>query len=266
MNRQPVELPDCLDSKFGQHNLAWSHGGGAHPWSIARRLGYSSSQVVNVADDSEQWKDALAQAEWITAIPNVDVVFIHMGANDVCREFGHYYAGDLAEIEQHVDDTLRHLTTNLAPGSRLYWSGIADIVGFHDVMANRRHNYMFRSCQALWDLDSDEITEEAAQSLCKAAGFNHGLCGDLSDWAAVRDRIMDKFLDYYLDEYGVREGPCGRVLDRANSPSERDEAREFNKALNKLFERKAQEYDGENGIGIGQVYVFHELGQIVVVP
>ena len=38
-------------------------------------------------------------------------------------------------------------------------------------------NYMFRSCQGLWDLDSDEVTEEAAQSICKDEGFPGGVCG-----------------------------------------------------------------------------------------
>jgi hypothetical protein len=109
---------------------------------------------------------------------------------------------------------------------------------------------MFRSCQALWDLDSDEITEEAAQSICKAEGFKEILCETLGDWAEVRDRIMDELLDYYLDKYDVREGPCGRVLDSANTQSERDEARQFNEALNDLFERKAMEYNGQNGMEI----------------
>ena len=46
-------------------------------------------------------------------------------------------------------------------------------------MASRRHNYIFRSCQAFWDLDHDEITEEAAASLCHAAGFPDTVCDDV---------------------------------------------------------------------------------------
>lgn len=244
------ELPTCLKAKLGQHDVLWSHGGGDHPWSIAHRLGYRSEQVVNAARDGERWKDALLQAERITTDPEVDTVLIHLGANDVCAPFGHDYAGDLAAIERHVDDTLSHLITHLGPGAEIYWSGLLDIVGFRDVMVNRRHTYMFHSCQGLWDLDSDEITEEAAQSICKDQGFNEVTCDALADWARIRDRIMDDFFDHYLDKYGVDEGPCGRILDSANSLASRDEARQFNRDLNNLFARKAQEYDGRNGIEI----------------
>jgi hypothetical protein len=237
------ELPKCFDSKFGQHDLAWSHGGSEHAWSIARRLGYSPSQVINMADDGEQWKDALDQALRITAVPDVDAVFINMGANDVCEKFDHDYTGDLAAIEQDIDETLSHLVQSLAPGSKIYWSGIVDIVRFRDVMVNRGHNYMFRSCQGLWDLDSDEVTEEAAQSICKDEGFPDDVCATLADWAWARDRIIDELLDYYLDKYDVSEGPCGRVLDSANTQSERDEARQFNKDLNDLFARKADQHN-----------------------
>lgn len=244
------EILDCMVSRFGQQDLSWSHGGGDHAWAIARRLGYSSSQIMNVSDDDEQWRDALSQAKRITANPAVNAVFIHMGANDVCAEFGHDYTGDLDKIEQHIDSTLQHLVTRLRPGSQIYWSGIVDIVRFRDVMVNRSHNYMFRNCRALWDLDSDEITEEAAQSLCKDEGINGGICENLADWAEARERIMDYLLDYYLDKYDVREGYCGRVLDSANTQAERDEARLFNKALNELFARKATEYNGVNGVNI----------------
>jgi lysophospholipase L1-like esterase len=254
------ELPKCFDSKFGQHDLAWSHGGGEQAWSIARRLGYGPSQVINAGDDGEQWKDALDQAQRITAVADVDAVFINMGANDVCEKSGHDYTGDLAEIEQHIDDTLLHLVTYLTPGSKVYWSGILDIVRFRDVMVNRRHNYMFRSCQALWDLDSDEVTEEAAQSICKDEGFPDGVCDTLADWAWARDRIIDELLDYYLDKYDVREGPCGRVLDSANTPLERDEARRFNEALNALFAKKAAEYNKEqDGVEIIFTNVLYDV-------
>ena len=56
------ELPSCLDDKLGLHDLAWSHAGGVPSWSIASRLGYTPTRVVNVAEDGAQWKDALGQA------------------------------------------------------------------------------------------------------------------------------------------------------------------------------------------------------------
>jgi lysophospholipase L1-like esterase len=245
------ELPQCIDRKFGRHDLDWSHGGGKHSWSIARRLGYGPARVINAADDGEKWKDALKQAQQITQDPTVDAVFINMGGNDVCQDLGHDYDGDLPEIEAHIDATLSHLLAALAPGSRIYWSGVPDIVGYRKVMVNRRHNYMFKSCQGLWDLDSDEVTVPAAKSICKdqASDFDD-LCGSVTDRKWARDFIVDQLLDYYFDRYSVKEGPCGSVLDSANSGADRIAARRFNKALNALLARKAAEYDGVNGIEI----------------
>jgi hypothetical protein len=147
------ELPSCLDDKLGRHDLAWSHAGGDPSWSIARRLGYTFSQAVNVAKDGAQWKDALGQAALISSDTGVETVFINLGANDVCQNFGHDYTGDLLQIERHIDGTLSYLLTILPRGARIYWTGTPNIVGLRKVMAGRRHNYIFRSCQAFWDLD-----------------------------------------------------------------------------------------------------------------
>jgi lysophospholipase L1-like esterase len=253
------ELPDCLDAKLGHHDFAWSHGGGDASWSIARRLGYGPSQVLNVADDRARWSDAFAQAQLIAAVPDVDTVFINMGANDICRPFGHDYVGNLAEIEAQIDETLTYLIASLGPGARIYWSGIPNIVNYRNVMVSRRHNYMFRSCQALWDLDSDEITEEAAQSICRDEGFPDGVCDTFGDWADLRDRVMDRLLDYYQDTFGIEEGPCGSVLDSANSEVDRDAARQFNMELNSLLARKAANYDGKGGVRIFFTNVLYDL-------
>jgi lysophospholipase L1-like esterase len=256
------ELPDCLDARLGKRDVDWSHGGGDAGWSFARRLGYGPSEVLNVADDGARWSDAFAQAQAIVAVPGVDAVFINMGANDVCRRFGHDYIGNLAEVRGYIEETLTYLVRSLGPGARIYWSGIPNIVNIRDVMVNRRHNYMFRSCQALWDLDSDEITEEAAQSICKDQGFPDGVCDTFGDWADVRDRVMDRLLDHYFDVYGVDEGPCGSVLDSANSQADRDAARQFNIKLNRLFAREAKRYNRygrKRGVRIFFTNVLYDL-------
>lgn len=243
------ELPDCLDERLGQHDLDWSHGGGVQSWSLAHRLGYSPSQTVNVAEDGARWEDAFGQAAGLDS-RMVDTVFINLGSNDVCQGFGHNYAGDLNNIARHVDDTLSHLLAILPTGGRIYWSGVPDIVGFRNVMAKRRNNYVFRSCQAAWDLDPNEITEEAGASMCHDAGFPGGVCTQLSDWQNVRDRLMTRLLSYYRDRYKLEGGPCGRVLRSANTPDDLLNAQQFNRALNNLLARKATQYNGRNGIKI----------------
>jgi lysophospholipase L1-like esterase len=254
------ELPKCIDQKFGRHDLAWSHGGGGHAWSIARRLGYAPAQVINAADDGERWNDALEQAQHITEVPGVDAIFINMGGNDVCQAFGHDYGGDLAKIESDIDATLSHLVGALPSGSQIYWSGVVDILGYRNEMVDRRHNYMFKSCQGLWDLDSDRVTVPAAKSICKdQAGDFDDLCGSVTDRKWARDFIIDRLLDYYLDSLGVKEGPCGSVLSSANSHSERAAARRFNKDLNALLAQKAAEYDGVNGIDIAFTNALYDV-------
>ena len=254
------ELTGCIDRKLGRQDLDWSHGGGAPSWSIARRLGYDPAQVINAADDGEAWKDSLTQAQRITADPEVDAVFINMGGNDVCQDFGHGYGGDLAEIEGHIDATLSHLVAALRPGARIYWTGLPDIVGYRDLMASRRHNYMFKSCQALWDLDSDAVTVPAAKSICKGeTGDFDAFCGSVTDRRWARDFIVDRLLDFYLDRFGVEEGPCGSVLNGANRPADRAKARRFNEDLNALLARKAAEFDGVNDISIAFTNVLYGL-------
>ena len=244
------ELPSCLDDKLGLHDVAWSHAGGVPSWSLASRLGYSFGQVVNVAQDGAQWKDALDQAARISTDAAVDTVFINLGANDVCHSFGHDYTGDLQQIAQDIDNTLSYLLAFLPSGAKIYWTGTPNIVDLRNVMAGRRHNYIFRSCQALWDLDPDEITEEAAASLCHAAGLSDTLCEVLADWEKVRDSLIEKFLAYYKDRYNVDGGPCGRVLNSANTADDLNKAQQFNIALNTLFARKAAQYSGRNGVKI----------------
>ena len=245
------ELPKCIDKRFGGHDLAWSHAGGEASWSIARRLGYNPEQVINAAGDGEEWKDALRQARQITELPGLETVFINMGGNDVCQDFGHNYDGDLEEIEAHIDATLTHLLARLPEGGQIYWSGVPDIVGYRDALVHRRHNYMFKSCQGLWDLDSDEVTVPAAISICKdQAGDFDAICGSATDRKEAREFLVDQLLDYYLDRLGIDEGPCGSVLSSKNGGAERLAARRFNKALNRLLARKAAAYDGVNAVDI----------------
>ncbi|MBW2425517.1 MAG: hypothetical protein JRG86_14795 [Deltaproteobacteria bacterium] len=235
------EVLDCFESKLGGHDLAFSHGAGDFDWSIARRLGYGEGEILNAADDGEEWKDALAQAQMITSDPDVNAIFIQLGANDVCADYGHDYSGDLGAIASDIDATLSHLVEALPNGATIYWSGVIDVVGYRDTMVDRHHSPVFKTCQGLWNLDADKITQEAAQSLCKGADVPGDLCSDFADWAAIRDPVLDELVDFFVDAYNA-ERPCGRVLDGRTTEAERQEAREFNIALNALLEAKAREW------------------------
>ena len=233
------EVLQCFEEKLGDHDLAFSHGAGAFPWSIARRLGYGDGQILNAADDGEEWKDALAQAQAITSDPDVDTVFIQLGANDVCADYGHDFTGDLAETAAEIDATLSHLVNDLPEGSRIYWSGIIDVVGFRNALADRRHNFAFKTCQGLWDLDPDDLSDEAVRSVCKDLDIPNEACDGLTEYDRVREPLLEALVDFFIDAYDV-ETPCGAVLDGRNTEADLERARSFNIALNQLFEDKAR--------------------------
>ncbi|MBK7948248.1 MAG: hypothetical protein IPK00_05805 [Deltaproteobacteria bacterium] len=236
------EVLECFEDSLGDHDLAFSHGAGDFPWSIARRLGYGDGQIFNAADDGEEWKDALAQAQRITSEPEVETVFIQLGANDVCADYGHDFSDDLAETAAEIDATLAHLVTNLPEGARIYWSGVIDVVGFRDAVAARRHNFAFRSCQGLWDLDGDDLADEAIRSICEDVGISNDACDGLSEFDVIRDPLVDALVDFFVDAYDV-ETPCGAVLDGRNTEADLQRARAFNLALNQLLEDKARAWN-----------------------
>ncbi len=246
------ELMNCLRKKLGGHDPAWSYAAGDKAWSIGRQAGFNATAVISAADDGAEWKDALPQAQSLfhneTGLEQVTEVFIGLGSNDVCAEFGHHYDGDLQLIAQHMDNTLTYLTDAMAgrPEAVIYISSTPDIVGFRDLMAARQHNYAFSSCQALWDLDINALQAEARDSLCK--GELGTVCEGLP--ADLQNELLDLLLDSALDQNDVDEGPCGRVLSSANTEPQRLEARDYNIALNQLMAQKAADYDGRNAVRV----------------
>ena len=246
------ELMNCLRNRLGAHDPAWSYAAGDQVWSLGQLAGYNSAAILSAADDGAEWKDALQQAQSLfaneTGLEQINQVFIGLGSNDVCAEFGHLYDGDLERIAQHIDNTLTYLTDAMAGRSAavVYLSATPDITGFRDLMFARQHNFVFNSCQALWDLDVDALQSEARDSLCK--GELGTVCDVLP--AELQRELLDLLLDSVLDQNNLDEGPCGRVLSSANSDQQRLEARQYNIALNQLMADKAADYDGRNGVQV----------------
>lgn len=246
------ELMNCLRKRLGDHDPTWSYAAGDQVWSLGQLAGYNAAAILSAADDGAEWKDALQQAQNLfqneTSLERINQVFIGLGSNDVCAEFGHLYDGDLELIAQHIDNTLTYLTDAMAGRSAavVYISATPDITGFRDLMFARQHNFVFNSCQALWDLDVDALQSEARDSLCK--GELGTVCDVLP--ADLQRELLDLLLDSVLDQNNLDEGPCGRVLSSANSDQQRLEARQYNIALNQLMAQKAADYDGRNGVRV----------------
>ena len=243
------DIVDCIQDLGGQHNPDWSYAGGGQSWSIASALGYPTDRVVNASDDGEEWKDALAQAVRLMADPELETVFIGLGANDVCQARGHNYSGDLEVVASHIDETLNYLTSNLPAGGSIYWSGVPDVVQLYELMRNRDHNLLFKTCQAAWDLDSNEVKDGEAEDAC-----NHYFSSDFCDLAGSQgqavDLLVELLLDTWLDMEGINEGPCGKVLNSSSTDQDRLEAQNFTVALNRLMAQKASEWAGHNGIDV----------------
>ena len=157
------------------------------------------------------------------------------------------WANDLGRIAAHIDDTMMYLTENLPPSGEIYWSGIADLSKFRDLMVNRKHDHAFKQCQYLWDLDlsTDTLQGDAVNSLC--IGEIGEICQLLP--ADIKDDLLNSYLEGFQDEFND-DKPCGRLLDSRNTQQDRDEARRFNKSLNDLMEQKAAQYQGRKSIDI----------------
>jgi hypothetical protein len=244
-----LDTVECVQNALGVHSRDWSHAGGRKGWSIASLLGFDSNHVIDVSDDGEDWKDALKQAQAIMSDPQVEAVFIILGSNNVCAARGHDYAGDLASISAHIDDTLLYLTDSLPSGGRIYWSGVLDVSQLRKVMAKRDHNYWFENCQAFWDLNDDKIKDSTADDICDHY-FGHRVCRAASAQEEAKDRFMELLVNRLLDVETVKEGHCGKVLSSRSTAQDVEEARQFTLALNALMATKAQEYNGRSGVTV----------------
>ncbi len=246
---QNRDIIDCFQDLGGLNSRDWSYAGGGQSWSIARALGYLPDRVVDASDGGEEWKDAFGQAERIMADPEVETVFIGLGANDVCQPRGHDYSGDLELVSSRIDETLDYLTTQLPSGGSIYWSGVPDVVQMRDLMRNRDHNIVFNSCQATWDLDGNEVKEGVAEDACDHF-FSNDFCQSAGGQGQAVNLLMEFLLEGWLEIQGVDEGPCGKILHSGSTDLDRSEAQNFTAELNRLMARKAREWSGRNGIHV----------------
>jgi len=243
------DIVQCVEDLGGLHSREWSHAAGTETWSLASMLGFAPDRVVDASDDGEEWKDAFEQALMITADPEVDTVFVGLGANDICQSRGHDYTGDLERVESYIDTTMLHLTDTLPDDGTIYWTGVPDVTRLAELLSGRDHNIVFESCQATWDLDSNKVKDGAAADACDHF-FDGQVCDLVSRVEEAKDLLVDIFLDRVLDGQGVDEGPCGKVLSSGSSSLDREEALQFVTDLNELMARKAREYSGRNGVRV----------------
>jgi|GEM_PF-6994231 len=243
------DIVDCLDYLGGRLSPEWNYGTGNVSWSIASRLGYDPAHVYSTADSGERWKDAMPQAERIVDVPGIDTVMIGLGANDVCRDPGHFYGDDLAVIASQIDQTLGYLTERLPVGGEIILIGVPDVVRLRELMREQDHNIMFESCQATWDLSANQIKDGAASSACDHFG-DHDVCSVIDNTEDGKDFLLRQLLDIWKDAEGIESGPCGKVLSSDATATDRAEAADFTRALNRLLGERALAFSGRNGVTV----------------
>ena len=70
-----------------------------------------------------------------------------------------------------VQPDAKHLVRRVALLVHIIEEARDIVVGFRNALVDRRHNFAFKTCQGLWDLDSDNLSDEAVRSLCKELGI-----------------------------------------------------------------------------------------------
>ena len=243
------DIVECLEELGGLQDRGWNYAGGDFSWSIAARLGFAPDQVVDAAEDGEEWKDAPDQAAVILADPEVNTVFIGLGANDICQKVGHDFSGDLETVTGPIDATLQALTDRLPPGGAIYVTEALDVTRLYDLVRDRDHNVIFESCQATWDLDSNKIKDGAAASACDHY-FDNDLCRLADSNEEAKDLLFGLFLESLLESLDVEEGPCGKLLNSDSTDQDRLEARQYTQDLNRLMAEKARAFSGRNGVRV----------------
>jgi len=51
-----LDIVECVEERGGYQDRAWSYARGEHAWPLAARLGFTPAQVVDAADDGEEWR------------------------------------------------------------------------------------------------------------------------------------------------------------------------------------------------------------------
>jgi lysophospholipase L1-like esterase len=255
------DIVDCVDTLAGQGSPNWNYADGTVSWSIASRLGFSPDRTINMADNGERWKDAFDQARRALLDPEVSTVLIGLGTNDVCRNPGHDYSGDLDAIGVQIDETLGYLTDRLPAGGEIFVSAAADVARVREVMRAEDHSYIFESCQATWDLKGNQIKDSAAQSACDHFA-GHSFCSVVDNTEDGKDYLLSLLLDTWLDLEGVDAGPCGKVLSANASDTDREEVKAFSRDLNRLMAEKARAFSGANGVEVHYLDALYSIQTI----
>lgn len=228
---------------------------GDQSWSVRSRLlpfGFLGARTA--AYNGAEWDGALPQAQELMAVPGVSLVVIELGGNDVCQRLGEPLPS-LDVVETHIDQTLTYLTDTLPSGGHVVVAEVPDVLRLREIMRFQPH-FLFNSCQALWDLDYDALSDAAVMDVCEDL-YGDWLCDNVSEFRDLTEDWLADLLEWLSEDVFDDQFPCANVLNSASTEETREAAAEFNRQLNDLLARKAREYTDRNGVRVllaGGVY------------
>ena len=234
----------CVKNMGTDSKHSFTHGPDV-PWSLLNRLktiqpGLTGSK--SEAENGSRWDDAPGQAERLMTTPDIRIVHIEMGANDVCSDTLPNIEG-LAEIEFYIDQTFTTLTDNMTYGTVIV-SEVPNVVRVRDIYRTQPH-FLFDTYQDLWDFKTNHLKRNAVKDICEDfLNLGSFVCGTLGLDDLV-ERVLEEGLEEIIDQNDAHF-PCQRVLGSGSTPDDWQAAHELNLAINSLLAEKVQEYDGRN--------------------
>lgn len=222
---------------------AWSWTTGSSLTDSMRKKYYMSSTVEKQRNGA-RWDDANGQAQQVLSAGGASIVTVQMGANDICRKLNDTLPTK-AEIKNHIHNTLTTLVN--APSSQrpatIIIGEVPDVNRLRTTMRNQ-DNFVFESCQDLWDLNTNKIEVNTCDW-----GFFDFLC-DIADFIVetVAD-FVSPLTSALLSAFDV-EFPCGYVLDSASNATKRSLAQALNNDINAAIAEEVAHHQGANGVQI----------------
>jgi lysophospholipase L1-like esterase len=255
MNADDVcdDAVECVENMGEDWDRSFATGD--QSWSVRSRLlpfGFLGARTA--AYNGAEWDDALPQAQELMALPGVSLVVIELGGNNVCQRLGEPLPS-LDVVETHIDQTLTYLTDTLPSGGHVVVAEVPDVLRLREIMRFQPH-FLFNSCQALWDLDYDALSDAAVMDVCEDL-YGDWLCDNVSEFRNLTEDWLADLLERLSEDVFGDQFPCANVLNSISTEEAREAAAEFNRQLNDLLARKAREYTDRNGVRVllaGGVY------------
>jgi hypothetical protein len=210
--------------------------------SMRNHWGYAAAPAMAQANGA-RWQDADTATSNNNYTPQMNQIInsggvtrttIELGGNDVCQAAGAQIPTK-AQIQAHIHTTLTTLYNSLPSGGRVVVAAVPNISNLRTMMQGE-HQFLFETCQDLWDLNTNRLHVTAvAGGFCNNSFFSYigisGICQDTVNFInhAVTD-FVTPIGNALVPIFGV-QFPCGAMLSSTDTSS-RAAATQLNSDIN----------------------------------